>query len=203
MLNLRLKKLKNKNGFTLIEMVIVITIIGILSSIAVTKYSAVQENAKKNADYATAANLATAAMLSKIVDGIDKLELGDADSKGDCTVLDSIIPLEKRGKADPLNPSNIERLEEVFCTNPAVIKGLVFPAKVTKEDSTNALKEMFTKYHEFVDLQTASAYAASKLRSDVTNDEDGTIVLVARNHPSLSQKEIKLYIYIGKSKTSN
>ena len=102
-------------------------------------------------------------------------------------------PREKRGKADPLNPSNIERLEEVFCTNPAVIKGLVFPAKVTKEDSTNALKEMFTKYHEFVDLQTASAYAASKLRSDVTNDEDGTIVLVARNHPSLSQKEIKFW----------
>lgn len=65
-----LKKIKNKKGFTLIEMVIVITIIGILSSIAVTKYSTVQENAKKNADYATAANLATAAMIS-ISDGHD------------------------------------------------------------------------------------------------------------------------------------
>ena len=116
-----------------------------------------------------------------------------ADATGDCTVLDSIIPLEKRGKADPLNPSNIERLEEVFCTNPAVIKGFVFPAKVTKQDAGNALKEMFTKYHEFIDLQTASAYAASKIRSDVTNDQDGTIVLVSRNHPSLSQKEIKFW----------
>ena len=114
-----------------------------------------------------------------------------ADATGDCTVLDSIIPLEKRGKADPLNPSNIERLEEVFCTNPAVIKGFVFPAKVTKEDTANAMKEMFTKYHEFIDLQTASAYAASKLRTDVTNEEDGTVVLISRNHPSLSQKEIK------------
>ena len=37
---------KKRRGFTLIEMVIVITIIGILSSIAVTKYSKVQENAK-------------------------------------------------------------------------------------------------------------------------------------------------------------
>lgn len=31
--------MKKRKGFTLIEMVIVITIIGILSSIAVTKYS--------------------------------------------------------------------------------------------------------------------------------------------------------------------
>ena len=62
--------MKKRKGFTLIEMVIVITIIGILSSIAVTKYSSIQENAKKNADYATAANLATAAMIS-ISDGKD------------------------------------------------------------------------------------------------------------------------------------
>ena len=62
------QKLKKRKGFTLIEMVIVITMIGILSSIAVTKYSKIQENAKKNADYATAANLATAAMIS-ISDG--------------------------------------------------------------------------------------------------------------------------------------
>ena len=59
-----LKTKRKRRGFTLIEMVIVITIIGIISSIAVTKYSKVQENAKKNADYATAANLATAAMIA-------------------------------------------------------------------------------------------------------------------------------------------
>lgn len=77
----KLKNNKNRKGFTLIEMVIVITIIGILSSIAVTKYSKVQENAKKNADYATAANLATAAMIS-ISDGNTSVQPSNLESDG-------------------------------------------------------------------------------------------------------------------------
>lgn len=63
MYNLKLKN-KKRRGFTLIEMVIVITIIGLLSGIAVTKFSHVQKKAKENADYATASNLATAAMIA-------------------------------------------------------------------------------------------------------------------------------------------
>lgn len=76
-----LKNKKRRRGFTLIEMVIVITIIGILSSIAVTKYSKVQENAKKNADYATAANLATAAMIS-ISDGNTSVQPSNLETDG-------------------------------------------------------------------------------------------------------------------------
>lgn len=68
---MKLKKIrKNNKGFTLIEMVIVITIIGLLTSVAVTKYDKVQQNAKLNADYATAANLATAVSVA-INDGLD------------------------------------------------------------------------------------------------------------------------------------
>ena len=75
-----LKIKKKRRGFTLIEIVIVITIIGIISSVAVTKYSKVQENAKKNADYVTAANLSTAAVMS-LMDG-KSADIGKLASNG-------------------------------------------------------------------------------------------------------------------------
>ncbi|MGM9533152.1 type IV pilin protein [Intestinibacter sp.] len=55
---------KKKRGFTLVEVMITVTIIGILSSMAMLSYSKAQEKAKVNIDYATAANIATAAQVA-------------------------------------------------------------------------------------------------------------------------------------------
>ena len=61
---------KKRKGFSLIEVVIAITLMAILSGIAMASYTKVQQDAKKNMDYTTAANIATAAQLAD-ADGVD------------------------------------------------------------------------------------------------------------------------------------
>lgn len=58
------KKSKKKQGFTLVEMVIVITILGILSGIGFLKFGEVQQTAKINVDKVAASGLVTATNLA-------------------------------------------------------------------------------------------------------------------------------------------
>ncbi|MCR8746141.1 type II secretion system protein [Romboutsia lituseburensis] len=63
-------KKKKKPGYTLVEMVLVITILGILTSLGFMKFGQVQRNAKEKADYVAASSIATAANLA-IQDGVE------------------------------------------------------------------------------------------------------------------------------------
>lgn len=107
------------------------------------------------------------------------------DLKGNCMMPDSIVPLEHRIKADPSDPLNIERLEHIFRANALMLRSFVYPANITKEQKESACKELFVKYGIYADSDLSAAYAATLMRTDKTKDEDGAVVLVSCNAPSL------------------
>lgn len=93
---------KKRAGFTLVEMVIVVTILGILSGIGFMKFGNVQETSRKNADYVAAANLATAASLY-ISEYPKEVEISDEDNE---KIIDvSTLKLKKYINYEPESQS--------------------------------------------------------------------------------------------------
>ena len=117
------------------------------------------------------------------------------DAAGYAQILDSFVSLNKRGGADPIVPSNIERLETFFGNNSLMIRNFVFPAKVNERAREKAAKELFIKYGIFADPGTASAYAAAKESSELgAGGEDDALILVSQNHPALNSRYCRLVV---------
>lgn len=72
------KMLKKQEGFTLVELMIVVVILGILAGIGVQQYANVQERAKKAADEANRKVLTNATNMWLILGpGLDEKEVND------------------------------------------------------------------------------------------------------------------------------
>ena len=109
-----------------------------------------------------------------------------ADAKGYPIITDSLVPLAQRPRANPSDPSNLERLEDFFTDYSAMIKGFVYPARVDDEAAEKAAQELYKKYDLISDAETAQAYAAVKAKKDLDDGSGDAVVLIQRDHPSYS-----------------
>ncbi len=60
-----INKLKNKKGFTLIELIVVLAVLAVIMAIAVPRFTGIQNESKKNADAATAQQIIKSARLQE------------------------------------------------------------------------------------------------------------------------------------------
>ncbi len=58
-----LRIIKSKKGFTLIELIVVLAVLGIIALISIPRYLTVQEKTRLHSDYATVASIAKSAEL--------------------------------------------------------------------------------------------------------------------------------------------
>ena len=122
---------KRNAGFTLVEMVVVISILGVLSSIGLMKFGEVQEESKLKADCVTAQNIASAYELAKAQDNIE----------GDSNIVGQLVT-NNYMSSEPISQIIKEGKFEVDVTgDKTIVKVGLIEFYPTKPDLEDILKE--------------------------------------------------------------
>ncbi|UTC77118.1 threonine synthase [Treponema sp. OMZ 799] len=103
---------------------------------------------------------------------------------GDCFCKTMEIPLGQRSAADPVSPSNIERLEQIFEISPAIMKALIFPKQVESKNYKELIRKAYQRYGIMIDTSTAAAYGAAIKSKILENKGPETLVLISKDHPA-------------------
>ena len=110
------------------------------------------------------------------------------------------VPLTKRSAADPVSPSNIERLEQIFELSPSIMKALIFPEAVKKEEYAGLIRSAYQRYGIMFDTSTAAAYGAAVKSRFMQNRGSETLILIEKDHPAYEADTI--YEACGERPTS-
>lgn len=113
------------------------------------------------------------------------------DAKGRCLCLDSMVPLAQRGPADPASPSSLERLEQVFEVNPLMFRSLVFPSEVKPSSIPGIIFDIWKKYGIMLDSSAAAAYGAAISMQERISSDEGTVVIVSKDHPAFESDTLR------------
>jgi len=103
---------KNKNGFTIVELLIVIVVIGILAAITIVAYNGIQNRAQDTKIKNMAASVGKSLLLER-VDGVTPAAVG---YWGNANGVDSLmIPkYQSTGYRDDLKSSNADFVSRIF-----------------------------------------------------------------------------------------
>lgn len=103
-----MKKFGSKSGFTLVELIVVIAILGILAGIAVPAYSGYIKKANEAADYAQLDAIKTAVVFAYTDKHVKDADFKDIKSitvtKGTSGLSVTVDPAETDGKALDISP---------------------------------------------------------------------------------------------------
>lgn len=85
--------------------------------------------------------------------------------------------------SDVANPENYERIKSMSAGNPAVIRSIIHPAYVSREQADEAMRAAYDEHGIFMDPFTAMGYAAARRMQKNFIEETGKIVLLSTAHP--------------------
>jgi|LGVE01.1.fsa_nt_gb MSHA pilin protein MshA len=107
--------MKNQNGFTLIELVVVIVVLGILSAIAVPKFISMKQEAGEAALQGVAGSLASASAINYAKASIDKSNAAVTEVLN-CTATASLLQGDALPTGYSIGTAAITDDEAVTCT---------------------------------------------------------------------------------------
>lgn len=84
-------KMKNKKGFTLIELIIVLAILGVIAAIAVPRFTQIQDKAEVKADNATCDLIESAAEIAYANGDLSEIETAEDITSGSILVTEGYI----------------------------------------------------------------------------------------------------------------